>query len=867
MKLTAVPGVRCVAALLAACAGPAFAGPDVIVGDLPDFSHWTTDGAVNGMRSYSVGTTSCNIGDANLQWISSTNRHPVISGNIYRLANGRFEHIGQSWLKHGFTALNGTVCGSCSNPDGTGATLDPTCSDPYSSGLNGSQNRLGPKSEVNPSTGFYPYPYQNTGSGSGVLFKRIQVLESDLTTAGARYFTASMYVAADDAEAGNHYNNASYRPISVNTSTFTISLTGSTARTRPAIFAWKDHGLGANVPDPDVFISQADVPGDGRFYVGSKVTDIGGGFWAYEYAVQNLNSDRAAASFAIPLPAGATVRNTGFHDVPYHSGEPYAGTDWTITNTGSSLNFASQPHVPNANANALRWDTIYNFRFECDVPPAGGNALLGIFKPGTPTSVPAVAAIPSPDGQPHPMNDACDLAADVGLGTTTFSTAGASTDGPTQGGACAISNYDQLGSDVWFRFTPVCTGVQTVSLCGSSFDTKVAVYSNACPTAPDSAIACNDDFACGSPNNLNSQLTFSGTAGTPVLIRVGGFQAATGSVTMSISGPNCGPVPPSNDSCANAQWAGAGVEYTGSTSLATNDGTANCGGSGSSPDVWVKYRPATSGTVRVDTCGSGYDTVISLHSACGGPQLACNDDQSGGGTGCGNLSSLINYSMTAGTTYWIRIAGYNGATGAFKLHVIGGGGTEPPAQDDCGNRAGIGLGTHAFSTVGATTDGPAHAECLFSGNNQITNDIWYNFPSQCDGTLRVSTCTGTAWDTKIALYSGNNCIDLASRLLACSDDNCGLQTSVETQVADGDYITIRVGGFNGASGSGQITLECVPLCPADYNQDGGIDGADVAAFFADWENGNNAADFNQDGGVDGADVDAFFTAWESGSCF
>ncbi len=61
-----------------------------------------------------------------------------------------------------------------------------------------------------------------------------------------------------------------------------------------------------------------------------------------------------------------------------------------------------------------------------------------------------------------------------------------------------------------------------------------------------------------------------------------------------------------------------------------------------------------------------------------------------------------------------------------------------------------------------------------------------------------------------------------------------------------------------------IVVVSVPICTADYNQDGGIDGADVSAFFGDWEAGNAAADFNQDGGVDGADVGAFFERWEAG---
>ncbi|MEI7658584.1 MAG: GC-type dockerin domain-anchored protein [Phycisphaerae bacterium] len=57
-----------------------------------------------------------------------------------------------------------------------------------------------------------------------------------------------------------------------------------------------------------------------------------------------------------------------------------------------------------------------------------------------------------------------------------------------------------------------------------------------------------------------------------------------------------------------------------------------------------------------------------------------------------------------------------------------------------------------------------------------------------------------------------------------------------------------------------------PRCPADYNQDGGVDGADVEAFFVDWQDGLLPADVNQDGGVDGADVQTFFTLWAAGGC-
>src|SRR5262249_38870015 len=142
-------------------------GPDVIVGDLPDISNNAASGLYD---SVAVGTTSCNRGNTPLNWWTGTgeNRHPAISQNVYRLMNGHVEQVGEGWLKHGFTALQGSVCNSyfsqalgstapyqamgCSATGGT--TLGVGCSDPYGSGLNnGGANSMGPKWQVNAATG------------------------------------------------------------------------------------------------------------------------------------------------------------------------------------------------------------------------------------------------------------------------------------------------------------------------------------------------------------------------------------------------------------------------------------------------------------------------------------------------------------------------------------------------------------------------------------------------------------------------------------------------------------------------------------------------------------------------------------------
>ena len=81
-------------------------------------------GFANGYYAYSIGTTSCNIGTDVLQWVELTDQHPVIMQNMYRLHEGRFEQVGMSWLKHGFAALTGDICGcTCQNPVATGASI------------------------------------------------------------------------------------------------------------------------------------------------------------------------------------------------------------------------------------------------------------------------------------------------------------------------------------------------------------------------------------------------------------------------------------------------------------------------------------------------------------------------------------------------------------------------------------------------------------------------------------------------------------------------------------------------------------------------------------------------------------------------
>lgn len=264
-------------------------GPDVIVGALNGIQTW---GTTDGITGYSIGTTSCNIGDVDLKWFATTNEHPVIGQNIYRLENGRFEQLGQSWLKHAFTTINNNWCGMGCNGH-LGTMLGIGCSDPYGASLNGDQDGfpcgegvcsggLGPRSEVNATTGFYLWPYGSAGMAGDPPYKRCQVHVDDVAPTlhpDALFYGEGQYVTADDAAVANHHNNASYRRITIGgafNGGYLMALTGPTTRELPAIYAWQDN-------DPEVIIVQVEDDGnpgddlDGRFHLGFRATDNGDG--------------------------------------------------------------------------------------------------------------------------------------------------------------------------------------------------------------------------------------------------------------------------------------------------------------------------------------------------------------------------------------------------------------------------------------------------------------------------------------------------------------------------------------------------------------------------------------------------------------
>ncbi len=392
--------------------GVAAAGPDVTVSRLGLTSGGTGSddmayyGVSGGIRAFSIASTSCNIGNQTAQWIdshsgSTAGKHPVIGQNAYRYLDGQFEQIGMSWLKHSFCAVSEPTCGSCQS---TGcSSLGIGCADTYWATLNGSS--LGPRSQINPwpPVGIATHVTNPTGpSGVATIAGRLQITDADINAGGIN--VVEIQYITHDEPFPNRYNNSSWRPVNINLSSMTgMAMNGFPASGQAsvrwqeaAIYAWQEI-------DPEVQIVPVDVPNNGRMLLGYKVTDNGDGTWSYEYAIQNLNNDRGLGAVTIPMSPGTQVLSMGFHDVDHHSGEPYSTADWTMQEGADSLTWSTQTYGQNINANALRWGSLFNYRFTANVAPAEGSLDMAIFKPGDPETMAVDAVL-----VPGPVVGTCD---------------------------------------------------------------------------------------------------------------------------------------------------------------------------------------------------------------------------------------------------------------------------------------------------------------------------------------------------------------------------------------------------------------------------------------------------------------------------
>ncbi len=564
-----------------------------------------------------TGATSCNNGNVPFHFYLLPNPdHSVVSQNLYRMSGGasnndRFEQLGYAWNKHTFGAAQEDACGFGCTEFPNQSELGVGCSDPYAASQNAEQDdtpfgALGSRAWINPFTGFFPVsprPENHAGHVHTGTSHRIAVERNDLNPAmnpGATYYLEVQYDSPHEyawcqTHPGecNMYNNASYRRYNVSgTTNFTFAAVGAAVRMKPATHAWTGATTATIEPEPGV---------DGRAFVVYKVTNPSAGVWHYEYAIHNQNLDRSIQSFSVPLGNGITVSNVGFRAPPNHPGFPNDGTvgdagfsnaAWTSNQTSDALSWNTETFAQNPNANAIRFGTLYNFRFDSNRPPQAVNATIGFLKTGTPITVgiqgpspdggasptpsPTPSATPTPTSSPTPtatatatatatpccLIDSCFDAEVIPpdgfphLTSLTVDITNATTFGdPATPPSCQAN----VSRSLWYTFTPHFSSIYVISSCANAptgttvDDTVMAIYTSTggcngpfteIPTGA-GIDGCDDDSCATEANQavINTGLN-SGTTYYIVIWKSGAAAPTAGNTAVQLRVTRIGPPTP-----------------------------------------------------------------------------------------------------------------------------------------------------------------------------------------------------------------------------------------------------------------------------------------------------------------------------------
>ncbi|MCK5174442.1 MAG: trypsin-like peptidase domain-containing protein, partial [Planctomycetes bacterium] len=367
-----------------------------------------------------------------------------------------------------------------------------------------------------------------------------------------------------------------------------------------------------------------------------------------------------------------------------------------------------------------------------------------------------------------PLNDECSNSIEVFLDAPWYGTTVEATG--ISSSSCSVNDY----LDVWHHFTPSQSGYHTVSLCGSSFNTTLAVYDS----CSGSELACNDDLC-----DLQSEVIVDFTAGLTYKIRIAGKNSKTGDYVIRVSERFS---QPPNDECSSAIEVFEDIVYDGNSIGALGDTGSSCGYYFDFYDVWHSFTPTQSKDYLLSLCGSDFDTTLSVYDACMGLELACNDDS------CEKQSELV-ISLTAGQNYLIRVAGYDGAMGDYSLVITES--TPPPANDNCQDAIALDLNVpYMGSTINAS--GSSVSTC----SDEDTLDVWFSFAPPESGNYEIDLCE-SQFDTTLAVYDA-----CGGTELACNDDFCLVQSRISIYLEAGSTYLIRVAGYRGAMGTYTIVV-------------------------------------------------------------
>ena len=280
----------------------------------------------------------------------------------------------------------------------------------------------------------------------------------------------------------------------------------------------------------------------------------------------------------------------------------------------------------------------------------------------------------------------------------------------------------------------------------------------------------------------------------------GGDSGTIDNFTLTI----CEPAVVDNDLCVDAIAMACGDTAIGDTSDNTDTG------GNPATDEWYSFTgTGTPEIVTFSLCDGGttYDSLLRVFDACGGTEIAVNDDS------CG-LQSEVSFLSDGTSTYYVMVEGFGSSAGVYSLEVTC---AQPPANDECTGAIDIVCGDALEgTTINSSIDTDVAGDC---GDATLTSPgVWYVFndTSGLASNVNVSTCGGiTDFDTKISVFTG----DCGAPPLTCVDGNDDSPDCTDFQsevdfVSDGNstyYILVH--SFGGATGDFTLTMTCELIPP------------------------------------------------------
>ena len=338
-------------------------------------------------------------------------QHPFLIWNLYRFnADGSFEQIGRSGVKHAFVSVNVGCLDSCDHMGGH--ALGRGCGDTYGSGNNDSPWDMAPRSEIVPAKALWGRcgsifdpnctgNYDNQDGGNDDWTQRLKTHESQVDPAanvGATYLMDSWYIARQDI---NIYNSMATVTGTPHYQSSMWSFSGqSNFKLGAAIDRWVDP---SNLPPNSMNTELAANEGHAKLAV--KATDLGNGTWRYDYAVMNFDFARAVTQAqgsghgpdprvvsnmgfdSLSIPAGGTIGATTFSN-----GTVDGANAWTSSSANGTVTWTAPA------GGTLDWGTMYSYSIISSSAPVAGTATLHVALDGTPASYDVATLVPAPSG-------------------------------------------------------------------------------------------------------------------------------------------------------------------------------------------------------------------------------------------------------------------------------------------------------------------------------------------------------------------------------------------------------------------------------------------------------------------------------------